>query len=190
VFEKDEEIIKTKQSEETPGGNETILVVEDEEPVRNLAVKILRDLGYIVLDADQAEKGLLIFEQYQKPINLILTDVVMPKMNGVKFIERLMQVGKYFKVIYMTGHTDETIVNGLLDKKVNLILKPFTHENLARKVREVLDKDEKLAVERSFGQLRCDKLDLERQSVGSLHRDRCRLRPKDPASHYSQQGGA
>jgi PAS domain S-box-containing protein len=141
VIEKDEGIIKTKQSEETPRGKETILVVEDEESVRNLAVKILRDQGYTVLDADQAEKGLLICEKYQKPINLILTDVVMPKMNGVNFIERLKQVGKYFKVIYMTGHTDETIVNGLLDKKVNLILKPFTLEKLARKVREVLDKD-------------------------------------------------
>ncbi len=85
---------------------------------------------------------MVICEKEKQPIDLILTDMVMPNMIGPELIERLKQIRNDFKVLYMTGYTDEAIVqHGVVDKTINLIHKPFTIEKLARKVREVLDKN-------------------------------------------------
>jgi signal transduction histidine kinase len=141
VFEPAKELAKEVTSEEIPRGNETILVVEDDPMVRRLAVDILRGQGYTVLEAEAGGDALLISEQYKEPIHLILTDVVMPHMSGAQLIERLKQVRKDFTVLYMTGHTDEAIIQqGILEKGINLIHKPFTLGKLGRKVRKVLDK--------------------------------------------------
>lgn len=127
--------------EEIPHGNETILVVEDDEAVRKLAAQILKKQGYTVLEADQEYGALLLCRERKEPIHLILVDVVMPGKSGRQLIESLKQVRKDFKSLYMSGYTDNVIVHhGILEKGIDFIQKPFTFEGLVRKVREVLDK--------------------------------------------------
>jgi signal transduction histidine kinase/CheY-like chemotaxis protein len=147
VFEPLEELKEEVPVEKIPQGNETVLVVEDEDSVRAVAVDILRAQGYKVLEATGGGEALIICEEEKNPIHLILTDVVMPQMNGPQVIERLMQVRQDFKVLYMSGYADETVLHHrLLERGVTVIHKPFTVEKLARKVREVLDKNLKPAV--------------------------------------------
>ncbi len=127
--------------EELPQGKETVLVVEDEEAVRQLAVRILKRQGYAVLDTADGEAALVICEKQREPLHLILTDVVMPGMSGRQLAERCWQIRQDFKVLYMSGYTDNAIVqHGVLEEDMNYIQKPFTVDDLARKVREVLDK--------------------------------------------------
>jgi CheY-like chemotaxis protein len=127
--------------EELPRGSETILIVEDEEEVRKVAVRILKRQGYTVLDTPDGEGALMTCEKRKEPLHLILTDVVMPGMSGRQLVERCRQIRQDFKVLYMSGYTDNAIVHhGVLVEGVNYIQKPFTVDALARKVREVLDK--------------------------------------------------
>jgi nitrogen-specific signal transduction histidine kinase len=127
--------------EELPQGKETVLVVEDEEAVRQLAVRILKRQGYTVLGVPDGDSALVICEEQKEPIHLILTDVVMPGMSGRQLVDRFSKVRQDFKVLYMSGYTDNAIVqHGVLGEGVNYIQKPFTVDALARKVREVLDK--------------------------------------------------
>ena len=136
-----EELKSEVEVKEIPRGSETILIVEDEEEVRKVAVRMLEKQGYTVLEARQEEEALLCCEQRKEPIHLILTDVVMPQMSGPQLIDRSRQVRQDFKVLYMSGYADNAIVrNGILEEGVNYIQKPFSMEGLARKVREVLDK--------------------------------------------------
>jgi PAS domain S-box-containing protein len=137
-----EEIRKEVLKEELPRGNETILIVEDEEEVRKLAGKILERQGYRILEASQGDDALRISERHGGPIDLILVDVIMPGMSCSELAKHLKSPHPKMKVLYMSGYTDNAIVrHGVLEKGVNYIQKPFTMEGLARKVREVLDKD-------------------------------------------------
>jgi signal transduction histidine kinase len=140
----DEPLEKLKEKvlgEEPLRGEETILVVEDEEKVRELAVRILMDHGYKVLEAPQGSDALLFCEQYKDPIDLMITDVVMPGMSGSELAKRLEPLHPQMRVLYMSGYTDNAIVHhGVLEKGVNYIQKPFTMKGLTKKVREVLDK--------------------------------------------------
>ncbi len=130
--------------EKVPGdellrGTETILLVEDEEEVRKLTVRVLERQGYKVLAAREGDEAFLICKQHQDPIHLMLTDVVMPGMNGQELAERLKPFYPGMKVLYMSGYTDNAIVlHGVLMEGVHYIQKPFTVQALARKVREVL----------------------------------------------------
>ncbi len=93
------------------------------------------------MEAPDGGKALLLCEKFKERIHLILTDVVMPGMSGRKLVERLKEIHPEMKVLYMSGYTDNAIVHhGVLEEGTNFIQKPFTLENLARKVREVLDK--------------------------------------------------
>jgi nitrogen-specific signal transduction histidine kinase/CheY-like chemotaxis protein len=122
-------------------GSETILLVEDEEEVRKLAVRVLERQGYKVLAARNGDEALLICEQQKGPIHLLLTDVVMPGMNGHEVAKRLESLHPETKVLYMSGYTDNAIVlHGVLVKGVHYIQKPFTVDALTKKVREVLEK--------------------------------------------------
>ncbi|MBS3917807.1 MAG: PAS domain S-box protein [Deltaproteobacteria bacterium] len=136
-----EEIKGKEELEEIPHGHETVLVVEDEEEVRKLAVKVLQKQGYQVLDAPNAGIALLLFKQHVGEIHLILTDVVMPQMSGPDLVKHLAPLPPVTKVLYMSGYTDNAIVHhGVLEEGMNFIQKPFSPDILARKVREALDK--------------------------------------------------
>jgi PAS domain S-box-containing protein len=121
-------------------GSETILLVEDAEPLRKLAHMFLKDNGYQVLTAADGEEALQVARQHAAPIQLLLTDVVMPGINGRVLAERLAPWQRGMKVLYMSGYTDSFIAgHGVLEAGTHLLHKPFTEEALMRKVREVLD---------------------------------------------------
>jgi two-component system cell cycle sensor histidine kinase/response regulator CckA len=121
-------------------GAETILLAEDADPLRKLAQSFLESNGYRVLAAPDGEKALQVALQNAAPIQLLLTDVVMPGMNGRVLAERLAARQPSLKVLYMTGYADSFVAgHGVLDPGVHLLHKPFTEEMLMRKVREVLD---------------------------------------------------
>jgi PAS domain S-box-containing protein len=121
-------------------GSETILLVEDAEPLRKLANMFLRESGYNVLTASDGAEALEVARKHFGPIDLLLTDVVMPGINGRVLAERLAPLQPRMKVLYMSGYTDAFIAgHGVLEAGTHLLHKPFTQEVLARKVREVLD---------------------------------------------------
>ena len=121
-------------------GDETVLVVEDEDAVRRLSERILRTAGYRVLTAANAGEALLLVEKHGSRIDLLLTDVVMPQLSGRELAQRLAQARPDMRVLYMSGYTDGAIVHqGVLDAAVRLISKPFNAADLTRSVREVLD---------------------------------------------------
>jgi PAS domain S-box-containing protein len=137
-----EEIRKEVLKKELPRGNETILIVEDEEEVRKLAGKILEKQGYRILETFNGDDALVACEKRKSPIHLMLADIIMPGMSGSELAKLLIPLYPEIKILYMSGYTDNAIVrHGVLEKGVNYIQKPFTMEGLARKVREVLDKD-------------------------------------------------
>jgi CheY-like chemotaxis protein len=131
---------KVKATAESLTGSETIMVVEDDKMVRDMAKSILQKYGYSILGAPDGEEAIRVSEQHEGPIHLMLTDVVMPGISGRVLAERLAVQRPKMKVLYMSGYTDNAIVrHGVLDKEVILLQKPFTVEALAQKVREVLD---------------------------------------------------
>jgi signal transduction histidine kinase/ActR/RegA family two-component response regulator len=121
-------------------GSETVLLVEDEEVVRDMATDILRESGYHVLEAKHGNEALILSKQYRGEIHLMLTDVVMPQMSGRELAEQLTPLRRDMKVLYMSGYTDDAIVHhGVLEEGTAFIGKPFSPDALARKVRETLD---------------------------------------------------
>lgn len=119
-------------------GSETILLVEDEEQVRALVRTLLQRFGYHVIEAQSGGDALLVSERHAGSIDLLLTDVIMPHINGPQLAQRLSR--RVMKVLYMSGYTEDSIIRqGVIDSGVALLQKPVTPESLARKVREVLD---------------------------------------------------
>ena len=120
-------------------GNESILLVEDDANVLAMTATGLRDLGYTVREARHAREALETLARGEK-FDLLLTDIVMPDMNGRKLAEQAAIVAPGFCVLFMTGFTKNAVVhNGVLDRGVHFLAKPFTLEELSRKVREALD---------------------------------------------------
>ena len=122
------------------GGSETILLAEDDQAVRELAGRILTGAGYKVLPARGGEQALLLAQAYGGEIHLLLTDVVMPGLSGREVADRLGQSHPEIRTLYMSGYTDDAIIrHGVLEDEINLVAKPFSQEQLLRRVRQALD---------------------------------------------------
>ncbi len=127
-------------AEEFRHGTETILVVDDEPYIRRLVAEAMQPLGYRVLEASSGEEALLLGEAYGEGIDLLLTDVIMPGMNGRQLAEGFQALRPSAKVVYMSGYTDRGIIrNGMLDEGIIFIQKPLSVGQLASRLREVLD---------------------------------------------------
>lgn len=121
-------------------GTETVLLVEDEESVRKMACSTLEEFGYVVLEAADPRQALRLCREYRGAIDLMVTDVVMPQMNGRELAEQAHKLRPRMRVLYASGYMDdETLRRHLLEEGVPFLEKPFTPETLARKVRETLD---------------------------------------------------
>jgi DNA-binding NtrC family response regulator len=125
-----------------PGAlSQTVLIVEDEEAIRDLATRFLERQGYLVLVAANADQALRLVES-NATIDVLLTDVVMPGSSGPELTNRLVALRPGLKVIYMSGYTAEAIVQqGILKPGLAFLNKPFTSETLGRKVRQVLERE-------------------------------------------------
>jgi CheY-like chemotaxis protein len=124
----------------TPCGAETVLLVEDEDAVRALARRVLRDGGYAVLEASDGNEALRMVQGHAGPIHLLVTDVVMPHLGGRQLVERLVILRPEVKVLFLSGYTgDAAVRHGLLGGDFAFLQKPFTATSFAQKVREVLD---------------------------------------------------
>ena len=125
----------------THRGSETILLVEDDEMVRNLVRTVLQDNGYTILEALHGGKALSVVEQHEGPIDLLVTDVIMPEMSGQELAEQLKTLYPQMKMLFMSGYTDDAVVrHGVRTAEVEFLPKPFSPSVLASKIREVLDK--------------------------------------------------
>jgi CheY-like chemotaxis protein len=138
---------ETEQVEEAPAerrrsaGAETVLLVEDEAGVRELASRVLRGQGYTVLEASDGPRALELFADHRGEIRMLVTDVVMPHMSGRILAQRLLEQSPGVGVLYISGYTDDAILHhGVLGPDSTFLQKPFAPEALAQKVREVLDR--------------------------------------------------
>lgn len=121
-------------------GTETILAVEDNNLVRELISKSLKHYKYLVLKADHPDEAIKICSSYKGHIHLMVTDIVMPKMSGKELVEQVSPLRPDMKILYTSGFTDSAIVHhGILDSDIAFLQKPFTPDELARKIREILD---------------------------------------------------
>jgi CheY-like chemotaxis protein len=124
----------------TGGGSETVLLAEDQEAVRSLARIALTEFGYKVIEASDGDGAMSLAGAYAGEIHLLLTDVVMPGMDGRELSERLKKLRPTLKVLFMSGYTADVIAErGVIERGVAFLHKPFGPEELAQKVREVLD---------------------------------------------------
>ena len=122
------------------GGHETLLVVEDNTQLRELATLILRRKGYQVLTADTGEAALALLEYHHGPLHLLLTDVIMPGLNGRQLYELVAQRYPDVAVLYMSGYIDEAVVKSeSIERAESFLQKPFSVQALAGRVRALLD---------------------------------------------------
>lgn len=136
---------KQEELEESIGavqGDETVLIIEDEEAQLNLVKKILNKYGYTVLKAEDGQKGLDIYIKNKDSIDLVILDLVMPKMSGDKVFEEMVKINNKVKVIISSGHSEEKMQKGIFTFAKGFISKPFRIKEFIRKVRAVLDMDD------------------------------------------------
>ncbi|MCD6365670.1 MAG: PAS domain-containing protein [Planctomycetes bacterium] len=127
------------QAEQVPRGSETILLVEDEESLRRVLVESLKEGGYQVLEAVDCTEAISLLKRFNGPIDMLITDVVMPDMNGVQLAERIEATRPGIAVLFVSGYAQgELSRRGAGHAEENLLAKPFTHEKLLRRIREVL----------------------------------------------------
>lgn len=122
-------------------GSETVLLVEDEPSILNMGRSMLEKFGYNVLTAEKPNEALQLAEEYGRSIQLLITDVVMPEMNGRDLALQIAEYNPDLKILYMSGYTADVVSHhGILDEDVLFIQKPFSLRDLAEKVREALEK--------------------------------------------------
>ena len=125
-----------------PKGKESILLVEDEPELLKVSAQMLKELGYTVLAVSHPEDAFRYAEQYGKNINLLLTDVIMPKMNGRDLATKIHEIHPHIRCLFTSGYTADIIAHqGVLDEGIDFLQKPFSLQNLAEKVRAVIDTD-------------------------------------------------
>ena len=131
---------KRKKQSKISGGNETILLVEDDAAVRHATKTMLAEFGYLVLEAADGMEAQAVFAQHRDQINLLLCDLIMPKMNGKETRAGIMKLQPGIKTIFMSGYTSDIIARkGILEPGIHLLLKPLHPAALLAKIREVLD---------------------------------------------------
>ena len=134
-----EELSPAKSQQNEAGGCETVLLVEDEESVRELVRVTLVSRGYNVIEAENGECGLRVAEAFKEHIDILITDVVMPGIGGRELAKKLLLLRPGISVLYLSGYTEDAVVTqGALGPSTAFLQKPFTLQNLAKKVREVL----------------------------------------------------
>jgi PAS domain S-box-containing protein len=139
VDEEAREYRRVEEARENTRGTGTILLAEDEEIVRTLTREVLETYGYTVLEASNGQMALSICEYFSEPIHLLITDIIMPEMNGRELASRVSRLHPEMKVLFMSGYTDDAALqHGILDSEISFLQKPFTPDDLARKVREIL----------------------------------------------------
>ena len=132
--------VTTSLPEPATGGAETILLVEDEKAVRELSRKMLEKSGYAVLGAADGKEALEIAKTYQGDIHILISDVIMPEMNGTELAEATRMLRPGMKVLFVSGYTDERLLpQGEMVGELPFLQKPFTLGTLSQKVRETLD---------------------------------------------------
>jgi len=127
-----------------PGGVETVLVVEDEDVVRALALRVLSQAGYTVLEASSGDEALAVCAGYDGPIDLVLTDVVMPGLSGADVLAEATRLRPDARCLVMSGYPDEAVRGRGVPPATELLPKPFAPATLVRRVRDVLDADQRL----------------------------------------------
>ena len=138
-YQGDVERVEEVREETAIDGTGTILAVEDQPDLLELVKKSLEEFGYKVLTAVNPEEGIRLSEEHRGEIDLLLTDVIMPVMNGKELRNRIQAVRPRIKTIFMSGYTANVIAHeGVLDEGVDFIQKPFTPRSLAQKVQEIL----------------------------------------------------
>ena len=140
-LDKSASLAVAKQTGAAPRGTGTILLVEDEAALRALAAESLQRLGYSVLQAGNGLEALTVADQHPEKIDIVVTDIVMPRMGGADLVERLRQKGREFAVVFMSGYTDvAALENTKIGSDAPLLNKPFSTETLAHKIAEALQK--------------------------------------------------
>jgi CheY-like chemotaxis protein len=140
VFEHEQELASPFPASQKTAGKETILLVEDDPLVRGLALEILKSRGYSVLVAERPEAALEICRQHTGKIDLVLTDVIMPGINGREMADEIITMRPEVGVLFMSGYTDTVVMrNGNAGRVTSFLQKPFSPTVLGRKVREMLD---------------------------------------------------
>ena len=123
-------------------GNETILFVEDDDGVRHFGTEALSSLGYRVIQASNGKEALEVFRNCNHQIDILVTDTIMPQMGGKELADKILQMRSDLKILFASGYTDEQIVDhGVLEEGIFFIQKPYTIEQLAKKIRQILDGD-------------------------------------------------
>jgi PAS domain S-box-containing protein len=137
-------VTSVSQRIQLPRGNETILLAEDEDGVRILVKDILEEYGYTVHSARNGVEALKLFEEKHNEIQLLITDVVMPGMNGRQLAEKALTLNPKLKVLYTSGYTDDTVLqHGVINAGMEFMQKPYSPESLAKKARKILDSSKK-----------------------------------------------
>jgi two-component system cell cycle sensor histidine kinase/response regulator CckA len=137
----DVEAAQPPDAADGPHGSETVLLVEDDAPVRVLTLRLLQRHGYSVLQADSGAGAIEISSRHTGPIHLLLADVVMPGISGPELARQLQSGRPELRALFMSGYADEFVIReGIVQDGVNLLKKPFSMEGLTTRVREILDR--------------------------------------------------
>ena len=138
---KKEEIAEV-EPDSLPTGNETILLVDDEDSIRDFLAEILSEQGYKVIEATNGEEGLQVFKGYNEKIDLLISDITMPKMSGPELATKLRELQPKLKALFISGNVGNEYINEqTADSKTSFLQKPFTYDSIISKVREILDID-------------------------------------------------